>query len=230
MINDQVKLANASRAMKESELEQANSNGVDPFKVVIAMDGLAVITNENIEIDELTIQEIGAIFKGEITNWQEVGGPDAEISLYGRQSNSGTFVYFRDNVLQANFSANVRRMNGNAQIVEGVKNDKYGIGYAGIGYVTEGQEVVSGLNVLSIASEPGIEAASPLKPANVKAGDYPLARPLYNYINGQPEGEVLDFLEFALSDTGQEIVVDIGFYPVSPKYRELNQQQLPEIY
>ncbi|MGM0471888.1 MAG: PstS family phosphate ABC transporter substrate-binding protein [Bacillota bacterium] len=225
-INDNVDIANASRVMKDEEIKQAKNNGVDVRQFVIGMDGLAVVVNGANSVQDLTVAEIGKIFRGEITNWQEVGGADKEISLYGRQSNSGTFVYFRDNVLDSDYSSSMKRMNGNAQIVEAIKSDEAAIGYVGIGYVAEDGEVVEGLNVLDVAQDEDSKPASPLKPANVKSGDYPLARPLNQYINGEPTGAVLDFIKYELSDEGQKIAVEEGFYPVSPKYQKLNQKNL----
>ncbi|GAB6137521.1 PstS family phosphate ABC transporter substrate-binding protein [Halanaerobaculum tunisiense] len=224
LINDKVDIADASRAMKQSEIEQAENNGVDVNRYVIAMDGLSVIVNENSPVTDLTVDQIGAIYRGEITNWKEVGGPDKEITLYGRQSNSGTFVYFRDNVLEADYSANMNRMNGNAQIVEAVKADESAIGYVGIGYVVDDGDVTEGLDIVNVAKDSSSDYATPLKPENVKTGKYPLARPLNQYTNGQPSGAVLEFLKYELSEEGQETAVEEGFYPVSPKYQKINAE------
>ncbi|MCA9398180.1 MAG: PstS family phosphate ABC transporter substrate-binding protein, partial [Candidatus Omnitrophica bacterium] len=135
LINDKCDIANASRLMKEKEITMAQDNGVTANRVVIAMDGLSVITHQDNPVSELTVDQIGAIFRGDITNWSEVGGKDMPITLYGRQSNSGTFVFFQDYILKGDYSAKMNRMNGNAQIVEGIKNDPSGIGYVGVGYI-----------------------------------------------------------------------------------------------
>ncbi len=228
LINGQVDIANVSREMSEAEISQAEDNDVYPMNIAIAMDGLAVFTNESIELESLTVEQIGAIFRGDITNWSEVGGPDRAISLYGRQSNSGTFVYFRARVLQADYSDRMRRMNGTAQIVEAVKNDNTAIGYGGIGYTVEDGQAVSGLNILKIAVDEETEPASPLIPENVETGLYPIARPLFNYTDGKPEGAIRAYIDYVLSETGQDIAVHTGFYPVSPEYREFNERQLAE--
>lgn len=227
LINKKVDIANASRTMKDSEIKQAKENNINPVRIVIAMDGLSVITNEVNPVEALTVKLLGKIFRGEITNWREVGGPDLPISLYGRQSNSGTYVYFRDHVLKGDYSAEMKRMNGNAQIVEAIKNDKAGIGYVGVGYVVDekGNEV-EGISILNIARDENSPAVSPLKPENVKTGNYPLARPLNQYTNGKPEGAILEFIKFELSDKGQDIAIEEGFYPVSPQYQELNKKNL----
>ncbi len=228
LIDGRVDIVNSSRAMKEEEIEQANDNNIEPFEVVIAMDGLAVFVNENIPVEELTVDEIGAIFRGDLTNWSELGGPDQTISMYGRQSNSGTYVYFRENVLKADFSDNVKRMNGTSQIIEGVSSDAHAIGYGGIGYTVDDGEVVAGLTVLNIAVDEDSEAASPLIPENVETGKYPIARPLYNYTDGKPEGNIRKYIEFILNEKGQETAVNTGFYPVSPEFHEYNEQQLTD--
>ncbi|MFW6306771.1 MAG: PstS family phosphate ABC transporter substrate-binding protein [Bacillota bacterium] len=227
LINDEVDIANSSRDMKDSEVEDAENNGIEPVQFIIAMDGLTIIVNENNPVKELTVDEIGQIFRGDITNWQEVGGSDLDISLYGRQSNSGTFIYFRDNVLKSDYSQEMKRMNGNAQIVESIKTDKAGISYVGVGYaVDDNNNEVDGLNIVDVAIDENSPASSPLKAENVKDGSYPLARPLNQYTNGVPEGMVREFIEFELSDKGQEIVVEEGFYPVSPEFQEINNENI----
>ena len=196
LINGQVDIANSSRSMREEEINQAENNGINPVRIIIAMDGLSVITHESNSVEELTVDEIGKIFKGEITNWKEVGGSDKKISLYGRQSNSGTYVYFRDNVLKADYSGDMKSMNGNAQIVESIKTDKAGIGYVGVGYETdENDNPVAGINITNVAKNKNSKAVSPLNPENVKTGSYPLARPLNQYVDGKPEGSILEFIK-----------------------------------
>ncbi|MDP8264177.1 MAG: PstS family phosphate ABC transporter substrate-binding protein [Candidatus Aceula lacicola] len=220
LINDKCDIANASRLMKPKEVDQAARNGVSVNRVVIAMDGLSVITNGNSPIHQLTADEIGKIFRGEITNWSDVGGPDSSITLYGRQSNSGTFVFFRDAILKGDYSQNMNRMNGNAQIVEAVKQDVSGIGYVGVGYV----KAVTGLNVLKVAARAGMSYASPLSSEDVKSGKYPISRPLNQYVNGTPSGDTKAFLEFELSPEGQKIVEEEGFFPIPLEYQEFNKK------
>ncbi|MEJ6950645.1 PstS family phosphate ABC transporter substrate-binding protein [Natronospora cellulosivora (SeqCode)] len=226
MIDNRVDIANSSRDMSDTEIRQARDNGVEPVEIAIAMDGLAVFVNDSIPISELTMDQVGAIFRGDISNWSELGGPDRTISMYGRQSNSGTFVYFREAVLKADFSDAVKRMNGTAQIIEGVINDNAAIGYGGIGYTVDDDQVVDGLRVLKIAVDENSEAASPLVAANVESGAYPIARPLFNYTNGIPEGEILDYILFIIAEQGQETAVNAGFYPINPEYRAQNNQTL----
>jgi len=220
LINGKCDIANASRTMKSKEFKRATDNGIQVNRVVIAMDGLSVITNGNSSVTQLTVDEIGKIFRGEIKNWREVGGPNMSITLYGRQSNSGTFVFFRDAILKGDYSQKMNRMNGNAQIVEAVKQDRSGIGYVGVGYVKEAK----GLNVLKIASRKGETYASPLISADVKSGKYPIARPLNQYINGTPSAAVKDFLQFELGVEGQKVIEEEGFFQIPIEYEELNSK------
>lgn len=228
LINGKVDIADASRAIKGKEVKTAEERGIKPVGFVIAMDGLSVITHASNPVDFLTVDQVGRIFKGEITNWRQVGGPDLAISAYGRQSNSGTFVYFRDHVLKGDYSAKVKRMNGNAQIVEAIRRDKGGIGYVGVGYVknTETGDVVEGLKPLMVRQGPGAPAASPLDAEAVKSGHYPIARPLFQYTNGTPKGAVADFIRWETGEEGQKVAVEMGFYPITLTYAKQNEKNL----
>lgn len=218
LINGKCDIANASRLMKAKEVNQAGERGVKPERVVIALDGLSVVVNYENPVKKLTMEELGRIFRGEVTNWKEIGGEDTAITLYGRQSNSGTFDFFREVVLKGDYSSRMRRMNGNAQIIEAVRHDRSGIGYVGVGYAKE----ASGIIVLKVASSPGSPYASPLDKSDVESGAYPITRPLNQYINGVPEGGVRDFLEFELSPAGQKIVEEEGFFALPAEYRVFN--------
>lgn len=218
LMNDKCDIANASRLMKAKEIQKASDNGVTANRVVIAMDGLSVITHPNNPINQLTVDQIGKMFRGEITNWKDVGGDDVPMTLYGRQSNSGTFVFFRDYILKGDYTQKMNRMNGNAQIVEAVKQDVSGIGYVGVGYVKD----AAGLTVLKVASTLSGDYASPLNANDVKSGKYPIARPLNQYINGTPTGAVKKFLEFELGYEGQKVVEQEGFFPIPSEYEDFN--------
>jgi phosphate transport system substrate-binding protein len=228
LINGTCDIANHSRPMKEKEIKMAKDNGVTPYTFVIAVDGLSVIVNGDNPISQLTMEQIGAMFRGEIRNWKEVGGQDKSISLYGRQSNSGTYVFFQEHVLgKQNYSAHMKRMNGNAQIVEGVSVDKFGIGYVGVGYVVDAKgNVKKGIKILKVSKDANSTAYSPLNKASVDSGDYPIARGLYQSTAGVPKGAVLDFLKFELSSEGQKIVEEEGFFPIGSKYQEENTEKL----
>jgi phosphate transport system substrate-binding protein len=225
LIANRVQIADASRPMKDKEYTAAKENGVAPYQIVVGIDGLSVVVNSANPVKDFTMEQIGKIFRGEILNWNQVGGPDQPISLYGRQANSGTYVFFQEHVLgNKDYSARMKRMNGNAQIVEGVIADKAGIGYVGVGYVYDDKgNVRKGLQVLSVAQKLGAEPVSPLNPENVKSGKYPIARALYQYVNGKPTGAVKDFIAFELGE-GQKIVEEMSFYPVAGDYLEQNKK------
>jgi len=224
LINGQTDIANSSRPMKNAEIKQANAKGIEPVPIMFALDGLAIITHESLPVKSLNLNEVADIFKGKITNWSKVGGTDMEISMYGRQSNSGTFIYFRDTVLKGDYSPSVLRMNGTAQIVEAVRKDKAGIGYVGIGYIVNVKgNVISGINVLKLAGDAISTGVSPLESENVKSGKYPLSRPLFQYTNGKPEGNLLEFIQFELSDEGQKLIENEGYYPITYKQAEHNR-------
>jgi len=226
LINKTTDIANSSREMGPKEEEAAKKAGVSPFRVVFATDGISAIIHPDNPISKLTLEQLGRIFKGEFKNWKEVGGPDMTISLYGRQSNSGTYVFFREFVVKGDYSPHKKMMNGNAQIVEGIQRDKAGIGYVAVGYVVnEKGEVRPGAKILSIANDAQSEAYSPAVMENVMSGKYPISRPLNQYVFGKPSGKLLDFVKFELSPEGQEIVRKQGFFPVQKHWMEFNRKQ-----
>ncbi len=226
LINKQTDIANSSREISSKEEESAKGAGVNPFRIVVATDGLSAIVHPENPVKKLTLEQLGKIFKGEITNWNEVGGKNVKISLYGRQSNSGTFVFFREFVVKADYSPHMKSMNGNAQIAEGIKKDKDGIGYVAVGYVVNGKgEVMAGVKLLDISKEAQSVAYSPASMENVMSGRYPISRPLNHYTNGKPTGKLLDFIQFEISEEGQKIVQQEGFFPVQKNWIEFNRKQ-----
>ncbi len=222
LIDGDIDVANSSRPMRDSEVEALKANsGQDVFAVRFAVDGVAVLVNENNPIEELTVDQIGAIYRGEITNWSEVGGEDMEITLYGRQSTSGTYVFFMELVVQGEYSERKRNMAGTSDIVMAVIGDAGGIGYAAIGYANE-----DGVKALSVSADEGSQAYDPTVLENVTSGNYPLTRPLYQYIAGKPEEALLDFFLYEVSDAGQAIVLQEGFYPITAADIEFNKAAL----
>jgi len=222
LIDGDIDIANSSRPMRDSEIADLKANqGVDTYAVRFAVDGVAVLVNENNPVEELTVDQVGAMYRGEITNWSEVGGEDMEITLYGRQSTSGTYVFFMELVVQGEYSERKRNMAGTSDIVEAVIGDAGGIGYAAIGYADQ-----DGVKALLIAADEGSQAYDPTVLENVTSGNYPLTRPLYQYIAGKPDGALLDFLLYEVSDAGQAIVLDEGFYPITAADIDFNKAAL----
>jgi len=222
LINRKCDIAMSSRPIKPSEVEQANNKGLDPKRVVLAIDALSIVVSSNNPVDKLTVEQIGKIYKGEIKNWKEVGGEDAAISLYGRQSNSGTYDFMKENVMFGEYSTSLKSMNGNAQIAESLKQDRSGIGYVGVGYAKE----ATGIKILKVAATGSTKYYGPFDPMDIKSGRYPITRPLNLYVNGTPKGTVKDFLVFQLSSEGQAIVEKEGFSPVPDEYQNYNAQTL----
>ena len=220
LINGKCDIANASRLMKDKEVAQAQGQGITPKRVVVALDGITFIVNPDNPLNKLTVEELGRIYRGEVTNWSEVGGADMPITLYGRQSNSGTFAFVQESVCKGDYAGTMRRMNGNSQIVEAVKSDPSSIGYVGVGYAKE----ATGIQALKVAARSGAPYANPLNSEDVATGNYPVTRPLNQYLNGQPAGAVKEFIEFELSSKGQDIVEEMGFLPIPDEYEEYNAQ------
>lgn len=222
LINKNCAIANSSRQIKSSEVEQAVKKGVDAKRVVVAIDALSIIVNAQNPVDALTVEQIGKIYKGEIKNWSEVGGNNLAITLYGRQSNSGTYDFMKENVMLGEYSPNLKSMNGNAQISEALKQDASGIGYVGVGYAKE----AVGVKALKVAVKSGGAYYDPFNIVDVKSGRYPITRPLNQYINGVPKGLIKDFLEFELSSEGQAIIETEGFFAIPEEYQTYNDQVL----
>lgn len=214
LLNGEVQIADSSRGIKDKEIEQGKDLGFDIIEVKVARDMLSVITNEDNKVSQLTKEQIGAIYRGDIVNWKEVGGEDLEITLYGRQSTSGTYIFFLEEVVLGEYSQKMRNLEGNQAILEAVKQDKTGIGYAGAGYLfDEDKNLVDKINVVEVSNGEGY--VSPLD--KDKISEYPLSRLLYQYLSNKPDKntEVYDFLMFELSDEGQDIVEESGFFALS---------------
>lgn len=225
IINKTTDLANSSRPMKDSEVAKAKANGVNPLGVAFAVDGLSVIVNAKNKIASLTVDQIGQIFRGELINWKQIGGPDLSITLYGRQPNSGTFVFFREAVVRGDYSNKMNQMNGNAQILEAIKKDAGGIGYIGIGYVVDDQgKIASGIQVVDVAKDSRSKPFSPLKLENIMSGNYPITRPLYQFFDGNNRPKVEAFIRFELSPEGLAIIKKDGFYPLTDPWKKHNAQ------
>ncbi|MBN1109404.1 MAG: substrate-binding domain-containing protein, partial [Methanomassiliicoccales archaeon] len=207
-------MAQASRQMKASEYNSAISNGVDPVEFKVAIDGIAIVTHQDNPVEVLTVQQLRGIYNGTITNWNQVGGDDLSITLYGRQSTSGTYEFFWEHVLQKeNYSSSMNMLSGNSAIVSAVQGDQGGIGYVGIGYAD-----ASGINVLDLKRNETSAAYSPLDADAVQSGQYDLSRYLYIYTDGTPTDQVSRWLGWILdAELGQMVAEEVGFYALSPE-------------
>lgn len=208
LINGTTDICNSSRPMKKSEKEKLkqrfNTLGVE---IKVAKDGLAVYLNESNPVQELTLQQIKDIYTGKIINWKELGGQHAKIILYSRENNSGTYVYFKDNVLGGeDFSPSAQNMPGTAAVVNTVAKDKHGIGFGGAAY----GKGIKFLKVKKDENSPGYEPNA----ENIKTGKYTITRYLYMYTRSKPTGALKEYIDWILSDEGQEIVNKVGYFPV----------------
>lgn len=205
-------IANASREMTESEHKRLQYIGIEVDKYIFAYDAIAIIVNEKLPIDELSVDDLRLIFSGEVTRWNAFADIDKRIKIYGRQSNSGTYDFFRDN-LNIIFTKTARELNGNAQIIESVRNDLTGIGYVGLGYVIKnGKPSVPGVKILKIAEE-GYRAVSPLELTSYEDLTYRFKRPLYQYVRRDAHNRAKGFLDFIQSGEGKNIILANGYFP-----------------
>lgn len=215
LINGTVDIANASRQIKQEEIEEAQSNGVDPVEFVIARDAIAVIVNPENPVNQLTLQQISDMYSGKINNWSEVGGDDRPIVRLSRETNSGTHVYFLETVLRLSdkenktlFSRDTLLLPSSEGIIAEVRQNPNAIGYDGLGYVPPD------LKMIAIAEEAGGEYVLPAV-ETVNDATYPIARDLYMYTAGEPTGTVKIYLDWIInSDEAQGIVKELGFVPI----------------
>lgn len=208
IINGTADIAQSSRAMKEEELAQAKANGFDLKEIVAGRDGIVIAVHKDNPIESVTLPQLKEVFTGKITNWKELGGADAPITLYSRESNSGTYAFFKEFVLKdEEYAKEALLMPSTGAIVEGLKQDANGIGYIGLGYLTDEVKAVP------VATEAGAEAFLPSL-ETINSGDYPVARPLYLYTAGEPQGVIKLYVDYILSKEGQQIVQDLGFIPL----------------
>ncbi|HAR40236.1 MAG TPA: phosphate-binding protein [Coprothermobacter sp.] len=222
LINGEIDIANSSREISQEELDQAKANNIEIGTFIDARDGITVIVHPNNPVEKLTLDQIGKIYRGEITNWKEVGGKDMPITLYGRQSNSGTFTFFRDVAVKGDYASSMRSMNGNSDIINAVAQDETAIGYVGVGYFKQAQNQVK--QVLVSTDGNNYYSSTDLQAIDQKL--YPLARPLYQYVKMPLTQAVKDFLAFEISEEGQAIVEENGFYPIGPEERAISEALL----
>lgn len=208
LINGTTDICNASRPMKDSERlkiqEKYGSRGVE---IRAALDGVAIYLNERNPVKDLTLGQLKDIYTGKITNWNQVGGADKKIILYSRENNSGTYVYFKDEVLMGeDFVATAQNMPGTAAVVNAISKDQWGIGYGGSAYGKGIREVPIRKDADSPAYAPTMD--------NIKGGKYPVSRFLYMYLVRRPEGALKTYIDWMLGDEGQKLVSEVGYFPI----------------
>jgi phosphate transport system substrate-binding protein len=208
LINGTTDICQASRPIKDEERKQIEERfGAPPHETVVARDGLAVYLHEGNPVAELTLAQLRDIYTGKVTRWNQVGGPNAPIVLYGRENSSGTYEYFKEHVLEkADFAAAVQTLPGTAAVVNAVARDPNGVGYGGAAYL-------KGVKECAVKRDDATPGMLPTAD-NVRSGAYPISRGLYFYSRKAPEGPMKAFVDFALSDPGQKLVTEVGYFPV----------------
>jgi phosphate transport system substrate-binding protein len=203
IIDGTAQIGMSSRRARPTEASAATAKGVTLKPLIVAYDGMAVIVNERSPIANLTLRQVEQIFTGDVTDWSAVGGRPGKISVYTRNTSSGTYSDWKDLAMKKrDYARSSQKMAGNEQIAAEVAKNPNGIGYVGLAYLK-----AAGIKVVSI------DGVQPSK-ESVLVKKYAYARPTFFYTNGDPAGEAARFIAFTLSDDGQRIAEKIGFVPV----------------
>jgi len=203
LIDKTAAIGMASRPAKPAEIANGKAKGVDMKETTVAYDGIAVIANTANTIKGLTKKQVEQIFTGEITDWSALGANGGKISVYTRNTSSGTYAEFKELAMKKrDYALDSQKLAGNEQIAQEVGKNPSGIGYVGLAYTK-----ASGIKVVPI------DGASPSK-ESVLAKSYPYARPTFFYTNGEPSGAVKEFVDFTVALEGQKIVEQVGFVPI----------------
>jgi len=208
LIDNTTDLAQSSRKIKMDEKIKLQEAGVTYKEVIAAYDALAVIVHSENKVNKLTREQLEGIFTGKIKNWKEVGGDDAKIIVYSRESSSGTYEFFKEHVMsKKNFANDVLSMPATGAIIQSVSQTKGAIGYVGLAYIDKNEKA------LQVSYDKGKTFVAPTM-ETAKNKTYPIVRPLYYYYNTKVESKVKPFLDFILSAEGQKIVEQVGYVPL----------------
>ena len=203
IIDSTAQIGMASRRAKATEMSAAQAKGVSMKPTIVAYDGISIIVNASCPVDSLTLRQVEQIFAGDITDWSAVGGTPGKISIYTRNTSSGTYADFRTLAMKnRDYAGSSQKMAGNEQIASEVSKNPAGIGYVGMAYTN-----APGIKVVKI------DGILPSK-ETVLARKYPYSRPTFYYTNGEPTGEAANFIAFTLSDEGQKIAEQVGFVAI----------------
>ena len=208
-------LANASRKIRVKEIESCvKAFGKRPTEYKVALDGLSVYVNDANPVQNLSLEQLEGLFTGRIKNWNQIGGNDAPITIYSRENSSGTYEFFKEHVLKGrDFAATAQTLQGTAQVIQNVAKEKNGIGYGGGAYGSG----VKHLKIKKDANSPAIEPTE----ESVVNGTYPIWRYLFIYVNpALDKDEVASYLTWIRSDDGQNVVKDVGYYPLPANLRK----------
>ncbi|HUU57553.1 MAG TPA: PstS family phosphate ABC transporter substrate-binding protein [bacterium] len=214
-------VANASRPIKDKEKEAAAAKGVSPTEIKVALDGISFVVNPANPLAEVTMAQLGDIYRGKTRDWGALGG-SGRIMCYGRQSTSGTYDFVKERVMNKDdYRADIQEMQGNALLCDAVARDKFGIAYVGVGYAVKRDDV----KILAVKKDDASPAVKPTLDA-VADGSYAISRYLFNYCDGRPEGVTKAFIDFALSDEGQKIVEEVEYVALPEDVRAEERAKL----
>lgn len=208
LINGTTDICQASRDMKEKEVDAATKKGRPPVRTVVGLDGISVIVSPKNPVKELTLADLAQIFTGTASNWKDFGGKDQRIIILSREVSSGTHVYFKEHVLKnKNYASTALLMPSNQAIVDEVAQNEAAVGYVGVAY-GENPKV----KMVGVKKDDASDAIFPTD-SNVKTGKYAISRPLYVF-TGSKKNVVKEYIDFLLSAEGQAVVKKIGFVSV----------------
>jgi phosphate transport system substrate-binding protein len=209
LVNGSTDICEASRPMTDREKQDlVTKRGAAAAETKIALDAVAVFVNAKNPLQEISLASLARLYSGEAVDWKQVGGSRGRVVLYGRENSSGTYGFFKERVLDGTeFAASMQTLAGTAAVANAVKGDELGIGYGGIAYL-------EGIRALRIRAD---EASPSIAPslATAQDGTYPISRFLYFYTAGEPTGHLDKFIEWVRSSEGQEVIAEVGYYPLS---------------
>lgn len=205
-------LANSSRDLKDQEREDAKAKGLTLEDVAVAFDGIAVVINPENPIEEVTIDQLSKIYTGEYKSWKDLGGEDQPIVVLSRENTSGTYAFFQEHVMKKqDYRKDAQFLAATSPIIEQTKNDKWAIGYAGLGYATEAGASVK---ILKVKKDNTMPAYLPSE-STIHSGEYPISRALYTISVAEKKTDAIRaYFDFMKSDAGQAIVKEMGFIPL----------------
>lgn len=218
LINGQADIANSSRPLNDEEDSMFRAKNISLRTIIFAEDATAFIVRKDFPIDSIEVATLANLLSGRFSNWEPVTGVNMPVSIYGRQSNSGTHSFVRKK-LKIEFSPRAKEMNGNAQIIQGVKMDVSGIGYVGAGYLQHTNTQEQSVKILKIIEKPGMAAVSPLDEAAINSGKYFFQRPLYQFIPTTSWKKVSAFIAFEQGQKGRQLITESGYYIVQQNNR-----------
>lgn len=211
LLNGQADIANSSRPLSDDEIQQFKNKNIELKTVVFAEDATAFVVHKDLPLEAIDLPTLGKILSGEITNWNEIIDLDLPINIYGRQSSSGTHSFVKKK-LKIEFSPAAKEMTGNAQIIEGVKADKSGIGYVGAGYVAHDPNANTKIRIVNIKETKDSPAYSPIDTETINNSLYFFQRPLYQFVLAKSWNKVKPFIDFEESKLGKKLIEEHGYY------------------